>query len=107
MESGGRARAGAQASGKAQATFRARPDAARQGHSRPCPARAGDARGEGIMPPLAWAGAGLAAIVASIFIMLKGGMVERPAKRMPLAEPGGAGGSAGEGFGSAAGEEDP
>ncbi len=39
------------------------------------------------MPPFAWVGAAAAALVASVFIMLKGSMVERP-RRMPVAEAG-------------------
>ena len=41
------------------------------------------------MPAFAWVGAAAAALVASVLIMLKGGMVERPARRMPIADAGG------------------
>jgi hypothetical protein len=58
------------------------------------------------VPAFAWVGAAAAALVASVFIMLKGGMVERPAKRMPIADAGG-GSPSGAGIPELGTDEDP
>jgi hypothetical protein len=58
------------------------------------------------MPAFAWVGAAAAALVASVLIMLHGGMIERPAKRPPLADEGG-GSPSGAGIPTLGDDTDP
>jgi hypothetical protein len=58
------------------------------------------------MAPLAWIGAAAAALVASVFIMLKGGMIERPPRATPNAEPSG-GSPSGAGIPTLGDDTDP